>query len=861
MRCKRLQFIEYLAIALSSVPPKIELFPLAGLIRLATLDVMLCRGPACGIILGFILFCSSVLASGQMSAPGPAVTLTVVDEDGLPVSGARVTVSEPGRAPVQLQTDYAGRCAYTLQRDSPYQLRVQKPGFYQGSENQTDAHHQAIEMTLAHEQVVRQEVNVVASTAGIDREQTSDRSAFNTPEIVNVPYPTSRDIRNLLPFTPGVVQDAAGQIHVAGSETYATLDLLDGFDIRSPVSGELAMRISADAVRSIDTETTRYPVEFGKATGGVVAFYTGMGDNKLRFNTTDFFPSFRENHGLRFDKFVPRVTVSGPIVRNRAWFFDGLEMEYDNIYIQELPSNADTNHLLRGSNLVKAQVNLTPANILSAGLLFNDYHSPYDGISPLAPQQSTTRTDIIAWLPYLRDQYGFANGGLLQVGVGVVRFRDGYEPHGDSPYEITPELAQGSYFENLLSHSQREQGTATLYLPPRHWQGRHDLQAGVDLDHIDFDEDVSRSPVSYLREDGTLLRRSTFPGQAPFTRHNFETGAFVQDRWLAHPGLLVEPGLRFDWDEILRRPLYSPRLAATYSPGAEATTKLSAGIGLYYEHTQLEYLERALAGIRYDTYYAADGFTPVSGPLETRFTASDASLKQTHAINWSAGIQRKLPGSIYAGVNFLQKRTFDGLVYSNQDRPGALSGTYLLTNARQDHYVSEEFDVGRTFANGYRVFAAYTHSSARTNAALDYVPTVSPLGPQQSGPLTWDVPNRVVSWGWLPLLLPKLKRSWDFVYTLDWHSGFPFDAVNANQQVVGPAGSMRFPDYLSFSPGLEWRFHFRGSYFGLRGVLENATGSSNPAVVNNVVDSPAFGTFSEFPGRALTARIRLISSK
>ncbi len=814
------------------------------------------------MVVEVVLFCSSVLAGGQAPSPRRAITLMVVDEDGLPVSGAQVTLSEPGASPIQCQTDYAGRCAFALQNDLPYQLRVQKPGFYQAVEDQTDAHRQTIEVKLAHEQVVRQEVNVVSSTAGIDLEQTSDKSTFNTPEIVNMPYPTSRDIRNLLPFTPGVVQDGTGQIHVAGSETYATLDLLDGFDIRSPVSGELAMRVSADAVRSIDTETTRYPVKFGKATGGVVAFYTGMGDNKLRFNTTDFLPSFRENNGLRFDKFVPRVTVSGPIVRNRAWFFDGLETEYDNIYIQELPPNADTNHLLRGSNLAKAQVNLTPANILTAGLLFNDYHSPYDGISSLVPQQSTTKRDTIAWLPYIRDQYSFADGALLQVGLGVVRFRDGYEPHGDSPYEITPELTQGSYFENLTAHSGREQGTATLYLPPRHAAGRHDLEAGIDLDHIEFDERVARSPVNYLREDGTLLRRSTFPVQAPFTRHNFETGAYFQDRWLAHPGLLIEPGLRFDWDEIIRRPLFSPRLAATWSPpGQEATTKLSAGIGLYYEHTQLEYLERALAGIRYDTYYAADGVTPVSGPLETIFTANDGALHETRAINWSVGIERKLPGSIYAGANFLQKRTSDGFVYANQAGSGALSGTYLLTNTRQDHYVSEEIEASRDFRHGYRLFAAYTHSSARTNAALDYVPTISLLGPQQSGPLPWDVPNRVISWGWLPLLLPKLKKSWDFVYTLDWHTGFPFDAVNANQQVVGPAGSLRFPDYLSFSPGLEWRFHFRGSYFGLRGVLENATASSNPAVVNNVVDSPEFRTFSEFPGRALTARIRLITSR
>jgi hypothetical protein len=827
----------------------------------APLNAMQRRGPPCGIVLGFVLLCIPALLLGQAYAPRASVTLTVVDEDGLPVSDAQVTVSEHGRPSLQLQTDYAGRCPYPLPQDLPYRLQVQKPGFYRTLGELADPHQLTVEVVLAHEQVVRQEVNVPSSNAGIDRE-TSDNSTFNTPEIVNVPYPTSRDIRNLLPFTAGVVQDATGQVHLAGSETYATLDRLDGFDIRSPISGALAMRVSTDAVRSIDIETTRYPVKFGQATGGVVAFYTGMGDNRFRFNATDFLPSLEEMHGLRFDKFVPRVTLSGPIVRDRAWFFDGLELEYDDIYIEELPADADTNHLLRGSNLMKAQVNLTPANIVSGGLLINGYHSPYEGISSLTPQGSTTKTDAPAWFPYVRDQVDFANGGLLELGAGVVHFRDVSEPHGDSAYALTPEFTEGSYFESLTSHSQREEGTATLYLPPRHWLGRQDLQAGLDLDHIGFDQNLSRAPVSYLREDGTLLRRSTFPEEAPFTRHNFETGAYFQDRWTARPGLLIEPGLRFDWDEIVRRPLFSPRLAATYSPpGAEATTKLSAGIGLYYEHTQLEYLTRALAGVRYDTYYAADGVTPTSVPLETVFSANDASLNQTHAINWSVGIERKLPASIYAGANFIQKRVVDGFVYANQSGSGALSGNYLLTNARQDSYDSEEIEARRSFAKGYRLFAAYTHSSARTNAALDYVPTISPLGPQQSGPLPWNTPNRVISWGWLPLLLPKLKENWDFVYTLDWRSGFPFTSVNANHQVVGAAGFQNFPDFLSFSPGLEWRFHFHGSYFGLRGVMENGTDSRNPAVVNNVVDSPEYRTFSEFQGRAFTARIRLIGGK
>ena len=807
----------------------------------------------------------TVVSHGQPRSDHPPVAVTVADENGVAVHGVEVTILEPGLTAIHLWTDYAGHATFTPRQESPYGIRAGKPGFYQTVENTIDAHLSSIRIVLVHEQMVKEQVNVTASVPGIDTQQISDTITMNTPEIVSIPYPTSRDIRNLLIFYPGIVQDATGQPHVAGSETWATLDTLDGFDIRSPVSGTLSMRVSADAVRTIDAETTRYPVEFGRATGGVLAFYTGMGDNKFRFNATNFLPSFRDLNGIRFDKFVPRFTFSGPLARNRAWFFDGLEAEYDNTYIVELPANANTNHLLRGSNLIKVQANLTPADILTAGLLFNDYHSPYDGLSSLTPQQSTTKRDTIAWLPYLRNQWTFGGGALLDAGIGVVRFRDGYEPHGNAPYELTPELPSGSYFENLTGRSQRIEGTAALYLPPRHWHGQHDLKFGVDLDHIGFSENVTRAPVSYLREDGTLLRRSVFPQATPFTRHNAELGAYMQDRWQTPKAILVEPGLRFDWDEIIRRPLFSPRIAATYAPAARGgTTKLSAGIGTYYEHTQLEYLERALAGVRYDTYYAADGVTPAGPQLEANFIAGEAALHEARALNWSIGVEQKLPWHIYAAANFMQRRESNIFTYVNQSGSAALSGNYVLTNGRRDHYDSEEFQARRLFAEGHTLFVSYTHSSARTNAALDYMPTPSLLGPQQSGPLEWDVPNRVISWGWLPFYVPKFptfKKNWDFVYSLDWHSGSPYTPVDANREVAGAAGSRRFPRYVDFSPGLEWRFHFRGQYWGLRGVMENATDSNNPVIVNNVVDSPQFGTFSEFQGRALTARIRLIGTK
>ncbi|HEX4006435.1 MAG TPA: hypothetical protein VHX60_09690 [Acidobacteriaceae bacterium] len=820
-----------------------------------------------------LLFLIAAVANGQpvqdrapagASAHAPSIVVTVVDEDGLAIPEAQISIDQPGQPPVHIATDYLGRCAWIPREPGAFSLRADKPGFYETAVRGLAAGQGTVRIVLTHEQMVQQEVNVTASSQGIDTQQISDRSSLNVPEIVNVPFPTNRDIRNLLPFTPGIVQDSTGQVHVAGGETWMTLDTLDGFDIRSPLYGSLDLRISTDAVRSIDTETTRYPVEYGRSTAGVLAFTTGMGDNKFRYDATNFIPSLRNENGIRFDTFEPRITVSGPLKRDRAWFFEGFEFEYDDIFVPGLPANADTDHLIRGSNLLKAQTNLGHANSLSGALLFNDFHSPYDGISALTPQPSTDNLDIAAWLPYVRDQQSFRNGIVLDTGLGEVEFRDGFEPHGASPYTVTPELPSGSYFETSTSHSRRIEGYENVYFPSRRLAGSHQIRAGVNLDTVRYDENLSLAPVNYLREDGTLLRRSTFPAFAPFVRHNLELGSYVEDRWTPGRGFLIEPGLRFDWDEIVRRPLYSPRLALNYSPpGLEGSTRLSAGVGEYYEHTQLEFLSRALAGTRYDTYYAADGATPTGPAEETQFVANQGKLREAHALNWSVGAEQKLPARVYLGGNFMQRHESSEFVYAHQNNSGALWGTYLLTNARRDHYHSIEVEARRSFGTWYTLFASFTHSSATTNTALDYIPTLSLLGPQQPGPLAWNVPNRFLSWGWLPAWapwLPTVHKNWDFVYTLDVHSGFPIDSVNANQQIAGAAGSHYFPDYVNFSPGLEWRFHFGGKYFGLRGVFENSTDAQDPYVVNNNVDSPQYLTFLQPLGRAFTTRIRLIQS-
>ena len=799
-----------------------------------------------------LFFCGCLLGNASSQT---RVSLRVVDENGVAISDANVLIQQGAGQGIALRTDYLGRCFALLFPGQPYSVRVEKPGFYvfNASDLTVVAESQFV---LVHQQQIQQEVNVVGSAPAIDPEQTSDASRMQTPEIVNIPYPTSRDIRNLLPYNPGVVPDPASvQVHVAGSETWQTQDLLDGFNITSPVSGTLSLRFSPDAIRSTEIESTRYPVDLGNFSGGIIAFRTGMGDDHFRFNATNFIPSFQNKDGISFNQFVPRFTFAGPIKRGKAWFYDGLELEYDNMVVPELPEGANNNLLWRGSNLTRFQVNLTPANILTISGVVNLYHSPYDGLSALNPQSSTAQRQTTAGFAFVRDQQTFHDGTVLEVGVSGITFDDVLTPHGTGPYIVTPETAKGNYYLSSDSSSHRIQEKVDLYVSPQHWVGRHVLRLGADMNQIQYAQDGNVHPVNYLREDGTLLRQSTFPNAIDLAGNNLEVGVYLQDEYSPTKRWLVEPGFRFDWDRITGEGMFSPRIALTYDFGGESMTKISAGIGLYFDYAQLGFIESAQQPVRLDTTYALDGVTPIGPPVATDFTYTPGSLHAPRTLNWSLGLERKLPEEIFLRVNFTQKIGYDQFTFSNSSQPGL--ELYTLNNTRQEHYKAFEISARRTFTKGYSLFGSYVRSSATTNAALYYSPIISILGPQGGGPLPWDVPNRIISWGWLPL--PKTKR-FDFVYAVDWHTGYPFNSVTANQELVGAPNSRRFPDYFSLSPGLEVRFHFRKTYFGLRGVIENATGHFNPFTINNVVDSPDYLQPIQKQGRSFTARIRIIGS-
>jgi hypothetical protein len=787
------------------------------------------------------------------------LAVTVLDENGVPVMSARVVLEPVGAPSRSCETDFAGRCDFPNLARGVASLRVEKEGFFAFAEKGIEAGTvESIEVTLNHQREALERVNVVYSPPAIDLKKTTESAKLSGQQIIELPFTVSRDIRFALPMLPQVVQDSTGQVHVAGADTRETFDRLDGFNINAPVSGLFTLRVSVDAVRSIDVETSRSPAEFGKGSGGVLSMTTGMGDDKYRFTATDVIPSLQNRKGVHVNNWTPRLTFSGPLRKGKAWFMLAPEGEYDQDIVQELPPGADRDTAVRYGNLAKFQVNLSNGNILTGTYILNRYRAYNVGLSPFSPIQTTLNLRQAADFFSLKDQITLPGGGLVELGIAKSCFTSAFHPKGNTTYVITPDKTSGNYPETGDGRSGRWQGIINWFLPAAHWHGRHDLKIGTDLDRLTFEQSYQRNPYEILREDGTLSRRVEFSSIGPFGRDNFEASGYAEDRWSVNDRLVVEPGLRFDWDQIVRDLLISPRLAASFLATRGGKTKITAGIGLYYDASNLDFATRQLEGQRTDFFYDSAGQVSAQPPAVTSFQVNDRDLEGQQYVNWSLGMERKLPRAVYLSAEFLQKRGRHGWAFVNANAAGASSpgGLFRLEPIKCDRYDAFDVSARKDFANGHQVFVAYTRSSAQSNAAIDFSLESPVFGPQAGGPLPWDSPNRLISWGWLPL-----RHRFDLGYWLQWRDGYPFSSVNQNQQRVGLPGSRRFPDYFSLNLSVERRIHLFGFQWAVRAGVNNVTNRHNPSFVNNNVDSPLYLTFAGLQGRVLVARLRLLGEK
>ncbi len=777
----------------------------------------------------------------------------VVDEDGKPVANLEVKIESAENQVMLTRTDGAGLFDFFAPAAGEYRVSLSKAGFFRvsGQPFVLRAGENRITFTANHETEIHEEVEVYSSTESISPLVTSHVDALIAREIRDIPVQSTHDLRNSLQVLPEIVRDNSGQLHVAGGRTGEAQYLLDGFDIGDPVTGNLSVRVNVDSVRSSEVESGRYGSQYGNSGAGVLAMDTAVGDDRWRASANNFVPGVSAQRGLHMTSWYPRLALSGPLRRERAWFSEALSVQRTLSLVEDLPPDADSVTQWSGDNMLRTQVKLTPKNLLQGSFLYNQLKSSNLGLGPFSPISTTRGLRAYREFFSVKEQV-WSGRTFYELGIAGDFSHSDSRPQGLEPYKITPNGSSGNYFETKWDKRRRWQAIGTMTMPTRHWHGTHDLQFGFSAAELGWEQSAYRNTIEVIRADETVLQRTEFSGPAKFNLSNVWAGVYGHDAWRAFKFLVVDFGLRTDWDRTLQRATPSPRISFNVLPFKDDRTKLTAAWGVFLQPVMLSALGPAHDQQRSDIFYGPAN-TPSFGPLVSRFVLPEENLKQPLFHTTSLGWEQAIKGNSQIEFNFTQRKGRFGLAYERVTGNGAES-VYLLQNNRRDRYRSFQAAFKHSFSDRAAMSASYTRSSARSNHVFDYSLETLVFTPQQPGPLDWDAPNRFVSSGWTP------APWWDLFlsYFLEYRTGFPFSIVNERQQLVGPANSMRFPDYFSLNIGVEKRIHLFTRNWAVRLTVINVTGHHHPDSVINNVDSPDFMKYAGGQRRSLTARIRLV---
>jgi len=329
-----------------------------------------------------VVFCLSAIAFGQETTG--SIEGTVKDSTGAVVPNVSVTIkSSTGTGVGTSTTGVAQGYSRTVSADGSGFFRVLNvpPGMYVVTtaatggfgaatyENVTVVLGKAtqLEMTVAPGQASAT-VDVGSVDAPIDTTGNEVSTSLSAQKLQLLPKGV--DFTSALKAAPGTRPDAfAGGWSVDGATNAENVFIIDGQDVTNYRNAGINSnnQVPFALVQELQVKTSGFDAEFGGATGGVFSVVTKGGSNEFHGEFgVGFHPSkfdgnprpsqlrFTEGSGATFKEyieyynqpkpqyltFLPTAVFSGPIVKNKVWFFGAWT---PTIYTQKTTTTFMTN--------------------------------------------------------------------------------------------------------------------------------------------------------------------------------------------------------------------------------------------------------------------------------------------------------------------------------------------------------------------------------------------------------------------------------------------------------------------------------------------------------------------------------------
>ncbi len=273
---------------------------------------------------------------------------TVADAQGAGVPGAAVTLTnEKTGVSFSASTSQAGTYVFEAVQIGSYSLSVVLAGFkrFVATANQVTIGAPTTVNVRLDVGGLAETVEVTGSASPVQLSTSGNvGTTLREREIQDLPIVggRGRNPLDLVTFQPGVVSGAntGGGVHVHGARDRSWNFTLDGIDTNESSAGGSnfsPLRSNPDSLAEFGVITANATAEFGRNSGGQVTMITRSGSNEIHGSLFYFYrtPALNANewenniNGIKEPQFlqhIPGFSVSGPIRKNKTFFFANFQM-------------------------------------------------------------------------------------------------------------------------------------------------------------------------------------------------------------------------------------------------------------------------------------------------------------------------------------------------------------------------------------------------------------------------------------------------------------------------------------------------------------------------------------------------------
>jgi hypothetical protein len=778
--------------------------------------------------------------AGQPSSDAGRVIATITTLEGtvnMPGVQVELLTSPDDTVLAKTISDGAGHVTFPDVPEGLYILRATRPGFAPKDSLPFHVRADAAARVLLDIQLtfllpaVEVRGQTPSPTDSVQPVSMSDMLAATAFELAPL---EGDDFQSLLLVLPGIVRGPDGRLRIKGGQPSQSALQVSSASLNDPSSGDFDLDLPASSIESVEVLANPFAAEYGRFSSSVTQVRTRRGTNDWEIKPGSLFPRLRGlTRGIR--GFEPRLSVHGPLQRDRLFLAQDFQFRYVATPVKSLPDEPEI-ELKSFDTFTRVDLIASARHTMSGGLISFPRQIKRATMNTFRPPDVSQEFRQSGWTTGIGDRLALAPDVVLDTTLAGRWFEVHADTDGRAPMIYAPQTQSGSFFNDQEREVSSLQWVESLGVS-RDWHGPHVFKFGIDVQRSQFTGFSTSRPVEVRRLDGSLAELTVFGGRTVQSASGWEVATYVQDRWHPSSRVTLELGFRIDRDAIVEHLNYSPRAGAAIAVLPEGRAIIRGGYGKFVQRTPLNIDAFSSFEPRTITRFSPGG--AVLGAPITLVNVLGPDLRTPEAgvgnIEWNQRFRRRM----LLKLEFMRRTGSHEWIVT----PDTAARALRLGNSGESLY--RELEVTTRYLGGERRDLTLSYVWAKGTADLNnydqfYGNLRNPIiRPNENSLIPTDVRHRLVVRGTI-----GLPGQWDFAPVIELRSGFPWSAVDEFQDFVGSrnrAGRLPAVHTLDFQLSRPWRFRKYRFRAGLK--VYNAFGASAERDVQSNITSPDYGRF------------------